>query len=126
MNFLAAAQKGAQLVGQGFSLAAPGGVELPESVLVGLRPQDLRISSRGTLRGTVDAVERLGFDGYAFLSTQAGPIAARFDKGVEVTVGDAVAVEPVGDALHVFSADGERALRHPASSTATVELRAAQ
>jgi multiple sugar transport system ATP-binding protein len=114
MNFLAAKRSDSQLVGEGFSLPAPGGPELPESVLVGLRPQDLRISPKGFLRGTVDAVERLGFDGYAFLSSPAGPIAARFDKGVEVSVGDAVAVEAVGDALHVFSADGAQALRHPA------------
>ena len=33
--------------------------------------------------------------------------------GVEVAVGDTVHLTPVGDALHLFTANGEAALRHP-------------
>jgi multiple sugar transport system ATP-binding protein len=113
MNFLPATRRGDEFKGAGFSLPAPSDAALPETVLVGLRPQDVRVSTQGPLSGQVDAVERLGFDGFAFLTTEAGPVAARFDKGTQVAVGDRVRVEPVGDALHVFSADGERALRHP-------------
>ncbi len=111
MNLLEARREGAQFVGNGFSLSAAG--DVTGEVKIGLRPQDLRVSADGPLRGEVEAVERLGFDGYAFLKTAAGPVAARFEGG-DVQVGQTVAVQPTGDVLHVFSADGARALRHPA------------
>jgi multiple sugar transport system ATP-binding protein len=110
MNFLPAQVEGGQLRGQGFSLPAPTGVS--GEVVVGLRPQDLRVASSGFISGTVDAVERLGFDGYAFLSTTAGQVVARFDQG-DVQVGQTLSVRPAGDAVHLFTADGSKALRHP-------------
>ncbi|WP_426753899.1 ABC transporter ATP-binding protein [Myxococcus sp. Y35] len=114
MNFLEAAREGAHFTGKGFTLPCPTDVPAGQSrVLLGLRPQDLRVAPQGPLVGTVDAVERLGFDGYAFVTTEAGPVAARFDKGVTVAVGDKVHLAPVSDALHVFTGDGAAALRHP-------------
>ncbi len=115
MNFLPAARQGDSLVGRGFTLPfrGAGGPAISGDVLIGLRPQDLRVAPQGPLTGQVEAVERLGFDGYAFVATEAGQVAARFDKGVEVSVGDTVHLSPVGDALHLFSANGEAALRHP-------------
>ncbi len=120
MNFLAAKQEGATLQGREFVLPAPAGFDGPHGgeLLLGLRPQELRVGAEGPFQGTVDAVERLGFDGYAFLTTAAGPIAARFDPGSDVAVGDSVRVSLVDDALHVFSADGSQALRHPGSAQA--------
>jgi multiple sugar transport system ATP-binding protein len=113
MNVLCARREGAALVGEGFSLPSPPGLEAAGEVKLGLRPQELRVAADGFLSGEVEAVERLGFDGYAFLKTKAGPVAARFDAGTRVDVGETVQVAPVGDVLHVFSADGAKALRHP-------------
>jgi multiple sugar transport system ATP-binding protein len=113
MSFLSAARRGRELVGRGFTLAAPVDLAAEGEVLLGLRPQELRVCRQGPLKGQVEAVERLGFDGFAFLSTDAGPLAARFDKDTQVSVGDGVCVEPVADALHVFTTDGEKSLRHP-------------
>ncbi|TQF17295.1 ABC transporter ATP-binding protein [Myxococcus llanfairpwllgwyngyllgogerychwyrndrobwllllantysiliogogogochensis] len=114
MNFLEARREGANLVGKGFTLLSPSDLAPgATNLLVGLRPQDLRVAALGPLTGTVDAVERLGFDGYAFVSTEAGLVAARFDKGSQVSVGDRVSLSPVADALHVFTEDGSVALRHP-------------
>jgi multiple sugar transport system ATP-binding protein len=111
MNLFDARREGDALVGQGFSVTAPA--EVSGSVKVGLRPQDLLIAGEGPFSGEVEAVERLGFDGYAFLKTAAGPMAARFDGSVPVDVGQTVKVKPLSDVLHVFSADGATALRHP-------------
>ncbi|AKQ64620.1 Maltose/maltodextrin transport ATP-binding protein MalK [Myxococcus hansupus] len=113
MNFLEATRDGARFTGKGFTLPCPTDVPAGQRVLLGLRPQDLRVATQGPLAGTVDAVERLGFDGYAFVTTETGPVAARFDKGVNVSVGDKVFLAPVSDALHVFTEDGSAALRHP-------------
>ncbi|MBL8910394.1 MAG: sn-glycerol-3-phosphate ABC transporter ATP-binding protein UgpC [Archangium sp.] len=114
MNLLDARREGASFVGAGFSLAASG--DATGEVKIGLRPQDLRVGAEGPIRGEVEAVERLGFDGYAFLKTAAGPVAARFEN-VDVQVGQTLSVSPIGDALYVFSADGARALRHPVRGT---------
>jgi multiple sugar transport system ATP-binding protein len=111
MNLFDARRDGAALVGAGFRLDAMG--EVAGEVKVGLRPQDLTVSGDGPFAGEVEAVERLGFDGYAFLKTEAGPLAARFDGSVPVDVGQTVRVKPSGDVVHVFSSDGTRALRHP-------------
>ncbi len=116
MNFLAAQQRGGTLQGTGFSLPTPADLETTGEVLLGLRPQDLLVSSTGDgpFKGEVEAVERLGFDGFVFVKTEAGPLAARFDRGVNVNVGETVSIAPSGDAVHVFTADGAQALRHPA------------
>jgi len=110
MNLVDAKREGEHFVGEGFRLPAVGTAQ--GAVKLGLRPQDLRVAAQGPLRGEVEAVERLGFDGYAFLKTAAGPIAARFE-GADVQVGQTLSVEPMGDVLHVFTADGAQALHHP-------------
>ncbi|MBI5202976.1 MAG: sn-glycerol-3-phosphate ABC transporter ATP-binding protein UgpC [Elusimicrobia bacterium] len=116
MNLLPARRDGKKLAGKGFAVEVasglPGGAG--PDVLVGFRPQELEVASSGFIKGEVEAVERLGFDGYAFLETEAGKLCARFGKGVEVAVGETVSVEAARDAVHVFTADGT-ALRHPAN-----------
>jgi len=109
MNILPARRDGALLKGEGFTLPAPA--EAAGELLVGLRPQELRIGAEGPFSGEIEAVERLGFDGFAFLKTAAGPLVARFEGLVEV--GQTVRVQPLGDATHLFTPDGTKALRHP-------------
>ncbi|MBX7096944.1 MAG: ABC transporter ATP-binding protein [Myxococcaceae bacterium] len=112
MNLLPARREGAQLSGDGFTLRAPASLADGGEVQVGLRPEDLRLASSGPLSGTVVALERLGFDGFAFLKTAAGPVTARFENA-SVQVGDQVKVELLGEQVHVFSRDGAKALCHP-------------
>ena len=122
MNFLPARRDGATLSGPGFSLRCPVDIGGATEVKVGLRPQDLRIQGDGEFSGTVEAVERLGSDGYAFLATAAGPLVSRFDRGTNVQVGDTVKVCLLSNALHVFSADGEAAILHPGDDRPRVEV----
>ncbi len=110
MNLLEATRQGTQFVGVDFALPAVS--DAAGTVKLGLRPQDLRLASSGPLRGEIEAVERLGFDGYAFVKTGAGLIAARFE-GSDVQVGQTVSIQPMGEVLHVFTADGRSALHHP-------------
>ena len=116
MNVFPVKRDGSRLSGPGLAFEAPA--DLPKDagpeLLVGLRPQELDVAKDGFVKGEVEAVERLGFDGYAFLSTGAGKLAARFGKGMDVAVGDNVSVAAARDALHLFTADG-RAVRHPPS-----------
>src|SRR5262249_38477491 len=104
MNVFSAERAGSELMGKGFRLTAPADLRAGGPVLVGLRPQDLTVAAEGPLRGSVVSIERLGFDGYAYLSTEGGALAARFTGALEV--GASVRVAMTGDALHVFSSDG--------------------
>lgn len=115
MNFVEARRQAGEFLGKGFSLPVPQGLSagIGGSVLLGLRPQNLRVSSQGPFRGHVEAIERLGFDGYAFLSTSAGMMAARFEESRRVHVGDEACLAPLGAVPHVFSSGGDRALYHP-------------
>jgi ABC-type sugar transport system ATPase subunit len=122
MNFLSAVREGELLKGPGFQLRCPVDLGDVREVKVGLRPQDLRVQADGEFTGTVEAVERLGSDGYAFLATPAGPLVSRFDRGTQVSVGETVKVCLLSNALHVFSADGEAAILHPGDARPRVEV----
>ena len=112
MNILPAQANTGAVTGIGFQLSVPG-LAASGEVRVGVRPQDLRVAGDGPFAGVIAAVERLGFDGYAYVTTDAGPVAARFEGDLPVRVGERVRVKPVGNVAHVFSADGARALCHP-------------
>jgi multiple sugar transport system ATP-binding protein len=116
MNVLDVQRVDGMLRGKGFDLPAPADLQGTGALRVGLRPQDLRVSADGPLRGTVDAIERLGFDGFAFVKVDQALLAARFDGDQQVAVGDHVKLAPLGDALHVFTADGSSAVRAPPRS----------
>ena len=122
MNFLEGKLERGQLVGRGYSVAAPAGSEAYESrdVVWGVRPQALALSEKGELRGSVDSVERLGSDGFVYLKTEAGVVAARFDGPVSLKVGDTAHASIVGGAIHLFDAESEVALPLQAASAARV------
>ena len=115
MNLIEVTRTGAEVLAPSLKLAAPSDLQETGVMKLGLRPQDLRIAAEGPISGEVEAIERLGFDGFAFLKTAAGPVTARFDGTSQVEVGQSVRVAlNVADVSHFFTADGSRALRHPA------------
>ncbi len=114
MNLLPVTREGSSLRAGSLLFTAPADLNVGGELTLGLRPQDLRIADSGPIVGTVEAIERLGFDGFAFLKTSAGPVAARFEGGTGVEVGQTAHVALTADVMHVFSADGAQALRHPA------------
>ena len=79
-------------------------------VLLGVRPEDLQLSSTGTSM-TVTLVEELGADAYVYGETVAGdgtviPLIARTAGSTEARRGDVVRVTPTR--THVFSTEGDR------------------
>ena len=115
MNLLDVTRDGQTIRAPGLTLEAPADLTESGVMKLGLRPQDLKITASGQISGEVEAIERLGFDGFAFLKTAAGPVTARFDTASgNVEVGQPVKASLNGDVAHFFSSDGTRALRHPA------------
>jgi multiple sugar transport system ATP-binding protein len=80
-----------------------------QNVTVGIRPEHLVPDLRGSLRGNVMLVERLGAESYVHLDVPgvSQPLVVAI-KG-EPPLGDTPwAVRPLGGRLHVFGADGNR------------------
>ena len=109
MNFLKGRASQGRVVGDGFSIAAD--VAEGREVIVGVRPQAVSLAAGGALRGEIEAVERLGSDGFAYVKTAAGTVVARFEGAPSLTVGEHAAVSIPADAVHLFDANDERALR---------------
>ena len=114
MNFFKVQIQDGHLHGKSFHLPVPSGFHATQNTfLLGIRPQDLRVNEKGFIRGTIEAVERMGFDGYAYLQTEDGPLVARFDSRRNLTVGENVFVDGDMARCHLFSADGQEAFWHP-------------
>ncbi|MBO1902447.1 sn-glycerol-3-phosphate ABC transporter ATP-binding protein UgpC [Leucobacter weissii] len=106
------------------STASPDGLAfgtlaLPRSapvrdVIVGVRPEDLRVSSQSAagVEVQIDLVEELGADGYLYGHTTEGErvdLVARVDGRNHPSIGETVVLVPEPRHLHLFdAASGER------------------
>jgi multiple sugar transport system ATP-binding protein len=99
-------------VGRGYALDAPAGAEAHagRELVWGARPQDLTLSAHGALRGAIDAIERLGSDGFVYVKTDAGTLAARFEGAASLKVGEPVAVAVAPGSIFFFDAQSGEAL----------------
>ncbi|ARC55916.1 sn-glycerol-3-phosphate import ATP-binding protein UgpC [Frondihabitans sp. 762G35] len=85
-----------------------------KSVTVGIRPEDVVVSTTGEgLKVAVDVVEELGADGYLYghadVNGQRADIVARVDGRAHASAGDTVFITPQAHHVHVF--DSESGLR---------------
>jgi multiple sugar transport system ATP-binding protein len=110
MCFLRGTVADGKIRGPGFALPAPAGAPQGREVLAGVRPQSATLAADGDLRGEIEAVERLGSDGFAYLKTPAGTVIARFEGAPDLAVGSAAAISIAPGAIHLFDAQDERAL----------------
>jgi ABC-type sugar transport system ATPase subunit len=80
------------------------GAALGESpgILIGVRPERVRITTEGALRGSVSRIERTGADTYVCVATPSGPVVARIDSQVRIDAGAEVAVAFDRDDLRRF------------------------
>ncbi|MEV1295888.1 ABC transporter ATP-binding protein [Pseudonocardia sp. NPDC049635] len=107
---------GLRAVGDGVDVPLGAGEESGgREVLVGVRPEHLRIAPDGAgsgaqWRGTVRLVENLGGEEVAHLDVGAGRIALRGPRPVGLDVGDHVTLTCDPGRVHLFSAAGGRRL----------------
>ncbi|PKR88133.1 sugar ABC transporter ATP-binding protein [Pleomorphomonas diazotrophica] len=82
------------------------------ALLLGVRPEDIRIAGAGTpgLAGRIRLVEALGAEYYVHVETEAGELIVRvMDKRLRPVSGEAVALQPASTAFHLFDkATGSR------------------
>ena len=112
MNFLSATvrvEEGrAILEGSGFRVPLPmerasrlEGREGGEVVL-GIRPEDMRLDSEGGIEGTVEIIEPVGSDIFLDLSVGGESLTVRVEPSVRVSQGESVRLSPDPKRVHAF------------------------
>ncbi len=91
--------------GASFSIKLPSSDDLASGpATLGVRPEDLRLSSDGVLRAAVRVVEPIGSEIYVHLTTADGAqVIARAPADLRVGVDERVRLEVSPTKLHVFS-----------------------
>ncbi|HJL16601.1 MAG TPA: sn-glycerol-3-phosphate ABC transporter ATP-binding protein UgpC [Sandaracinaceae bacterium LLY-WYZ-13_1] len=116
MNFVSAELRGDTLEAPGLSVRLP---EVPEgaserALLAGIRPHDVTpAEGGGAIRMQVEVVEAMGFEAYAHGAVGETPFVARVEgaHAARIEAGDTLGFDVPPDALHLFDAETERALR---------------
>jgi multiple sugar transport system ATP-binding protein len=89
---------------QAAALAGP-----TQALTCGLRPEDLRLVTQGRLSGTLAMLEPTGPETYAMVDTALGRLTVRVPGKVAQQVGDAVGLDWLPEAMHLFAGpDGVR------------------
>ena len=85
---------------------------LPDSDLVlGVRPEHVRFSDRGMVRGEVYGVEYLGTTQIVTVTTRYGALKARSPASLSVRTGESVGLDFRPDTLSIFEQQSGRAIR---------------
>ena len=79
------------IAGAALALTAPGNASKP--TLLGLRPEQIRLSDAATWRGVVNLVEPTGADTYVVVDTPAGKVTVRTAPQTQVRPGDTVGLD---------------------------------
>ncbi|MBN9613355.1 MAG: ATP-binding cassette domain-containing protein, partial [Actinobacteria bacterium] len=115
MNLFSSTVSGEGVAFGSLNVAAPAaGSASNAGVTVGVRPEDLTVTSAGQagLSVQIDLVEELGADGYLYGHTTEGEridLVARVDGRQHPLIGDTVTLVPNPAHLHLFDASsGER------------------
>ncbi|WP_416797574.1 ABC transporter ATP-binding protein [Ciceribacter azotifigens] len=110
MNFLPAALEGGELTILGTAVTRSRRFNASGPVTAGIRPEHLTILSpeEGGIRGRVELIERLGAQTYAYINAEGAsdPITLAVPNECNVAAGDIVAMQPLGDRVHVFDKQG--------------------
>ncbi|MDT8854038.1 ABC transporter ATP-binding protein [Paracoccaceae bacterium Fryx2] len=108
----------AQISLGGHAVATP---ELHDSatlrpLVLGVRPEHVRLSDAGAYRGRIEAAEYLGTTQIVTLTTPHGTVKARIGSGSPARVGEVVGLEFTGSTLSLFDAATGRAFRTAANA----------
>lgn len=82
--------------------------QLPENFTLGVRPEDVQISSSGTQRGEVILTEPLGVETVIHIRSGQQTLLSIVPGITDLSIGDAVSYDIVQDRMHAFDLNGQR------------------
>ncbi len=88
------------------ALALPATAQVSDGldVLVGVRPEHLRVGGEGALRGRVVLVEHLGPETLSFVEAGGARLCCRHFERPDFAAGDEIALSVLAEKIHVFDA----------------------
>ncbi|HEU0220757.1 MAG TPA: ABC transporter ATP-binding protein [Paracoccaceae bacterium] len=112
-----------QVVLAGVEIAVPRIAEAAagRKLVLGVRPEHVRLTDQGAYRGRIEAAEYLGTTQIVTLSTPNGTLKARIPAGERAQVGETVGLRFNTPTLSLFDAGTGRALRLERGSMPTLE-----
>ena len=82
--------------------------KLPEQLIVGIRPEDVRLSSDGKFTGQVALTEPLGVETIVHIQTGSQTILSIVPGTADVNLHDTLRFDILDDRVHYFDVDGQR------------------
>jgi len=111
--------------------ASPEGVRVGEAVTLGIRPDHVKVSGQGALRGRIELVEELGENHLIYVNCGAErPVTIREPGNARHAAGQEVGLTLPGESCHLFRESGEALpplgpagfpTNHPSASTISVD-----
>ncbi|WP_180899239.1 ABC transporter ATP-binding protein [Martelella soudanensis] len=105
MNLFPAAAAGGELVlsgGAGSGIATPAGLAEGHEVLIGKRPEEIRLASEGPLQASVENIEPTGSETFIELRFGDQPLSVVLRDRPGFTIGDKQALQLNHGASHIF------------------------
>jgi multiple sugar transport system ATP-binding protein len=99
-----------RLNGAEVPIPSPATAVAPAELVLGVRPEDIRIDDRSDLRGEILAVEYLGTTQLVTLETAHGRIRARLASSASARVGETVGLAFRTPRLSLFEGASGRAI----------------
>jgi multiple sugar transport system ATP-binding protein len=96
------------LEGSGLHLPVPHDCDIPEEVLIGIRPEDINIESEGKFSGQVALTEPLGVETVVHVRSQEQTLLSLMPGLMDFRIGDEIRFNILHDRLHCFNLDGKR------------------
>ena len=111
MNFLRGTTSGADVdLASGARIASNTKITDPTSVVIGLRPEQLRIDPSGAIEFVPKIIEPLGSDTMIHGEVAGQPFLMRVDPTLTVTQDEKIRVSINSQDVHVFDASSEKRL----------------
>jgi multiple sugar transport system ATP-binding protein len=108
INMVQAAREDGNLVVQRSELRLPAPGNAPEHVLLGIRPEDIRLATDGQYAGQVSLMEPLGVETIIHITSGEQTLLSIVPGSAHTRIGDNVRFNIVRERLHYFGLDGVR------------------
>jgi multiple sugar transport system ATP-binding protein len=89
-------------------LPIPVDCDIPEAVLLGIRPEDIDVDPAGQFSGQVALTEPLGVETVVHIRSQDQTLVSLIPGLIDLNIGDEVKFNILHDRLHCFDLDGNR------------------
>jgi multiple sugar transport system ATP-binding protein len=86
----------------------PEGISSPEAILLGIRPEDVKLDDQGTFKGKLALTEPLGVETILHIKVGDQTIVSLIPGLVDRQIGETVSFNLLQDRVHLFAADGKR------------------